>query len=142
MLNREQILATKDYELEEVYIEEWNGSVFVRTMSGDCRDKFEAMAAKNAADLIIRGQLKLNGEEVDMSNIVDFSGMIGVRARLVSWTTCDEKGALLFSDEDIGVLGEKNGAAMDRIFEVAQRVNKLTDEEIETLEKKSESAQS
>lgn len=143
MLNREQILAIKDYQIEPVEVPEWNTTVYVRTMTGDCRDKFEAKAAEAAASLALKGQIDVKaGEEVDMSKVLDFSGMIGVRARLVAWTACDEKGKLLFTDDDIKALGKKNGVAMDRLFEVAQRVNHMTDKELDTLEKKLESAQS
>ena len=49
----------------------------------------------------------------------------------------DENGHRLFTDEDAEALGEKSGVALDRVWEVAQRINALRKEDVEALGKPS-----
>ena len=122
MLNRESILSIKDYKVKPLTVPEWNNeTIYVRTMTGQDRDRFEYLAMQMADDK---------------------EQMIGVRAKLAVMTICDENGELLFTDADLKALGDKSGVALDRVFEAAQEINRITDEEVEQLEKKSESAQS
>lgn len=112
MLTRAQILASDDILKEEVNVPEWGGHVFVRVMSGTLRDRLEGAASKDR-----------------------FSNF---RARLVAYTVCDELGVLLFNEADIVALGHKSAAAMERVFPVATRLNGMTKDEVEALEKNSE----
>lgn len=120
MLTKEQILKAKDYDIEEMEVPEWGGSIYLRAMTGMNRDRFEHVA---------------------MKMVGDSENMIGVRARLAAWSICDADGNFLFTDEDAEELGKKNGAVLDRIFERAQKINRITEAEVVELEKKSESAQ-
>lgn len=119
-LTREQMLAAQDVTIESVFVPEWGGSVYVRNLKGKLRDKFEGS----------RIRIKDNGK-VEM--IHD-----NTRARLLALTICDETGALLFEEEDIAALGEKNAAALDRIFDVAQRLSALRPQDLEQKVKNSE----
>jgi len=101
-LGRDDILAAKDEQVEEVDVPQWKGSVFVRTMTGKEREEFEERMAKSSA----KG-----------------------RAYLVAFTLCDETGARLFADADIEALQAKNGAALDRIARRALVVNGLASAE-------------
>jgi len=112
MLTRDQILAVKDRKTETVSVPEWGGSVLVTAMSGAARDAWEA-------SLITR---KGNKVETNLQNM---------RARLVAACVVDQSGALLFSDADIEALGQKSGAALERVCKVAQRLNGLTDGDLE-----------
>ncbi|MGH2437502.1 MAG: hypothetical protein ACRDFA_10955, partial [bacterium] len=60
-----------------------------------------------------------------------------IRATLETLTVCDESGAPVFSLADIEALGQKSCAALDRICEVAQRLNRLTAADIDELKKSS-----
>jgi hypothetical protein len=80
-------------------------------MSGAERDQWELWCMKNAAD------------------------PQNVRAYLAVLTVVDEAGNNLFSFKDVEALGRKSAAALDRIFETAQRLNSLNAADIETLEK-------
>lgn len=111
LLTREEILAAADRPTEVVQVPEWGGDVIVSTMSGEARDSWEQ-------SLLHEGKGKVN--------------LKNVRARLVSRTAVDEHGQLLFSLEDVEALGAKSAAALDRCAKVAQRLNKLTEEELET----------
>ncbi|MEA2708369.1 MAG: hypothetical protein QOF78_970 [Phycisphaerales bacterium] len=80
--------------------------VFVKTMTGTQRDAFEAahLAAKKAGD--------------ELANF---------RARLAVATVCNEAGELLFAASDAVRLGETHAKSLDRVWEVARRLNGLTD---------------
>lgn len=110
-LNRNEILAAKDLEtkMERVEVPEWGGAVFVRVMTGSERDAFEGHFATRKYD--------------------------NLRAFLAVCCVCDEKGVGLFLPTDVKSLGEKSANALDRIFPVAMRVNRLSSADIEDLEK-------
>jgi hypothetical protein len=113
VLNRAAILSADDAasSLELVEIPEWNGAAFVRVMTGTQRDRLEALHSKNPGD--------------------------NFRARIVAATLCDASGNLLFSEADVPALGAKSSAVLDRLSEVAIRVNKIGKRDIAELEKNS-----
>jgi hypothetical protein len=75
---------------------------------------------------MVRGEGK--DRKVDLTNM---------RARLVSLTVIDEAGQRLFSDDEVDLLGAKSGAALDRVFAVAQKLNGLSGADVEALTKNS-----
>lgn len=109
MLSREQILAARSLPREEVEVPEWGGSVFVSVMSGTERDAWER-------------EISTGGREAFFNN---------ARARLVAKCVTDESGKRLFLDDDIDAIGTDNWLALQRVVLVAQRLNKLTDDELE-----------
>lgn len=117
VLTAVEILGKEDLPRELIEIPEWGGAVYVRTFSGAERDSYEEWILKN------RGS---DGELKSYRN---------ARALLVVLTACDENGALLFTADQVDALGKKSAAALDRIFEVAQRLNKLRKQDIEDSEK-------
>jgi len=108
-MDRAQILAASDFEMELVSVPEWGGDVYVRTFSASDRDRFESdyLASKTE----------------------------NIRAKLAVMTVCDEERNLLFTQDDIPALGAKSAKALDRIFEVAIRLNGIGKEDIEAAEK-------
>ena len=114
MLTREAILGADDLPREKVDVPEWGGAVYVRTMTGAERDKYEA---------------ELLATEDKTARLVN------IRARLAGLTVCDEAGKRVFADGDIEALGAKSAAALDRIFPVAMRLNGLSATDVEGLEK-------
>lgn len=114
MLSREQILNIDDIKIEEVEVPEWGGSVMVKGMNGKERDAFELSF--------------LEGSKVSSQNI---------RAKLVSLTVIDEEKKPIFTVADIDALGQKSAKALDRIFEVAQRLSKIGANDIEEMAKNS-----
>lgn len=113
MLNKNDILSVDDKKLIEVQVPEWNGSVFVRVMSGGERDKWES-------DIFDEGKV-----------IKD-----NFRARLLAKCISDDQGVRLFSDADITALGSKNAKALDSIFAIAKKLNGIGSEEENDLIKK------
>jgi len=113
LLTKEQILQASDLKSELVQVPEWGGEVKVAVMSGTARDRLEAsIVGKNG------GQNLQN-----------------VRAKYVAASLVDDNGDLIFSETDISALGKKSAAALDRVFEVAQRLNHISDADVEALAK-------
>lgn len=120
ILTKEQILKANDLKTEKVSVPEWNGEVYVRTMTGTERDAFDQSLV----------------ESKDKTNLAN------IRARLCALTVVDEKGGRLFDDKDIVDLGKKSSAALDRVFAVAQKLNGIGANNIEELAKNSGAARS
>jgi hypothetical protein len=120
LLTREQILAVDDLQTEIVNVPEWGGSVMVRGLTGKERDAFER-------SMVI---LKTGKQEKDAKPDVDF---VNFRAKLVAHTVIDENGELLFKEVDVTKLGQKSGKALDRVFDVAQRLSGMTDDDVKEL---------
>lgn len=112
-LTRDAILGASDLKTETVSVKEWGGDVIIASMTGEARDAWE------------KSLVGSNGK-VNMENI---------RARLVAACAVDESGNRLFSDADATELGKKSAAALDRCAKVAQRLNGLTDAELEEAKK-------
>ncbi len=112
-LNAESILKADDTgKPERVDVPEWGGYVHVRVMSGVERDRWEHTASKGMAKV----------------------SLLNLRASLVAYTACDESGKRLFTDNQASNLGIKSAVALDRVFDVAQRVNCLTENDIKEIE--------
>lgn len=119
-LTREAILGIDDLTRERVEIKEWGGEVYVRTITGQERDWLDASMFDDD------GKPRSVGERLQ-----------NYRGRLVALATCKADGSSIFSLADAEALGKKSVKALDRIVEVAQRLNAITDEEIQALTKKS-----
>lgn len=123
LLSKDDILSVEDMPKESVDVPEWGGMVYVRSMSASERDAFEQSVSLGSNGSIAR----------NLNNI---------RARLAVLCLCDESGARMFEDSEAETLGRKSAAALDRIFEVARRLNALTDSDVEELRKNLPAVQS
>ena len=65
-----------------------------------------------------------------------------IRARLAQISIVDEGGQRMFSELDIVSLGKKSAKALDRIFDAVQKLNGMTEDDIEELAKNSAPGQS
>ncbi len=106
---RESILTADDLPRKPLTIPEWGVTVYVRTMTGSQRDAFEAAQIKDPYR--------------------------DIRARMATYTVCDESGALLFTEADIPSLGAKSVRALDKIFALACRLNGVSKEDVDELKK-------
>ncbi len=123
ILTRDAILQAQDLPRELVEVPPWGGSVYVRALTGAERDAFETSIVEQ------RGK----STKMNLKNI---------RAKLVALTVVDEEGNRIFSDSDASALGKKSAAALDKVFEVAQRLSGLRPEDVEELSKNFGSDQS
>lgn len=123
LLTREQILGVEDLGHEDVNVPEWGGVVRVGMLTGAERDAFEQA-------IVVR-----QGKKTHMN-------LDNIRARLVALCVVDGDGQRVFSETDVKALGRKSAVALNRVFEVAQRLNGLTDEDMEELAGNLETGQS
>lgn len=115
-LTREQILNADDLKTQEVKVPEWGGIVVVRSMTGTERDAFEASIVDNTHG---------NTPKMKLDNF---------RAKLVVKTVIDpETKKAMFTVADIEVLGNKSVAALDRVYDVAQKLSKISAEDVDDL---------
>ena len=113
ILTKNEILAANDVKRIKIDVPEWGGEVYISTMTGTARDEFETGILANAK-----------------------SGKVGnARARLAASTITDELGNLLFTSDDIDSLGKKSQLALDRVVVESQKLNKLTNADLEEAEK-------
>lgn len=113
ILTKDQILSANDSKTETVSVPEWGGDVLVSVMSGHARDRLESsIVGKNGG-----------------------TNLTNIRAKYVAASLVDEQGNLLFTENDVTALGKKSAAALDRVFSASQRLNHITDDDVEALAK-------
>lgn len=115
VLNRASILAAQDTPTIDVKIPEWKGSVRVRTLTAQARDFLE---------------LGIDAERKEMGG-----AMANIRARYAIACTVGEDGEPLFTLDDLEALGQKSGNALDKIYQAAEKLNKLSPGDVETAAK-------
>jgi len=113
-LTRDLILQADDLLVETVEVPEWGGVVRIRGLTGAERDDFEVSVVEQ------RGKKT----RLNMQNF---------RAKLVVRAAINGDGQRLFSDRDAALLGRKSAAALQRVFEIAQRLSGLSDQDVEEL---------
>ena len=117
-LTRDTILSADDLPKVLVPVPEWGGDVYVRSLTANERDFIELMYMDLRDDKKAK-QLKL-------------------RATVCAMSIVDESGKRLFSESDIEALGRKSYKALDRVKTAAEKLNALTADEVDELEKNSE----
>lgn len=115
MRNREELLAVDDVEVRKVEDVPFWGDVFIRSFSAGKRDEIEAAHLKDPYK--------------------DF------RARFVVASVCDEKGNLIFKPSDIPAVSQKSAKCIDMIFGEVAKLNRITKDDVEELEKNSSGVQ-
>lgn len=134
-LTKDNIFKAKDIVKEWVDIPEWNGGLYIKVLSGEERDAFEAAMFKS-------------------NDMGDFTrNLDNMRARLIAFAAVDKDNKPIFDSTlkydiqgklygDVAELGKKSSVVLDRMYTVAQRLNKLRKEDIEDLTKNSLPGQS
>lgn len=108
ILTKADILGAQDLPSKTVEVPEWGGEVLVRGLTGTERDSFEMrMAAANKSG-------NTEGQEL--------------RAALAARCIVNEEGVREFTDKEVGQLGKKSGAALDRIFDEIRKLSGMTKE--------------
>lgn len=118
---KDQILSCEDRPAPvPVSVPEWPcKTVHVRVMSGAERDSYD----------------QSNYERSKRNEPIS-------RAELLVRCICDESGNRTFEDKDAPALARKNAIVLDRIWDQARRMNGMTAEAAESLEKNSDAAPS
>ncbi len=116
-LTKADILAADDLPRELVSVPEWdNGHVHVRVLTSGERDRWVQ-------------------QHMDLESGKARRNVANITASLVALVTVDEKGARLFGDADVEALAAKNAAAVGRLFDIATKLNGLSQTDIEELAK-------
>ncbi|SPR97350.1 hypothetical protein [Cupriavidus taiwanensis] len=118
ILSKAAILGAADLQTEDVPVPEWGGAVRVAVMSGAARDRF----------------MELQGDGKTPYSLF--------QARVLVSCVVDEAGDLLFAPEDVESLRKRSKVALDRVVDVAMRLNKLVPEAVEDEAKNSDAAPS
>jgi len=123
-LDRDQLL--KREKLEIVQVDLGNDEVvFVRQMTGRERDTFERTIMKQVRDK--------KGVFTGMETVLE-----DFRAKLSVCTVCSKEGELIFKPGDFELLSQNMSAArLEKIVNVAQKLNAITEEDKEELVKNS-----
>lgn len=122
LLSRDAILGASDIKTEDVRVPEWGGTVRVKGLTAAQRDVFETQV------------VSMRGKDVSVN-------MAGIRAKIASMSLVDDEGNKLFTEKDVKALGEKSGAALDRVFEVCTRLSGIGEDDVDELAGNSEADQ-
>lgn len=109
-----RIKAADKKNLLPVEVPEWGLTVYIKQLTVGERDSFEAeaFAARKGDGL-----------------------MDNPRSKFLVRTLCDEHGQTLCKPEEFAQLAELSSKPMERLFEAAQKHNRLTDADVEELGK-------
>lgn len=121
LLNKESIFAAPDLKTERLTVDEWGGEIIVSEMGGQTAfDFYEyVMPAENGDD---SSKISLDAR---------------FKAALVAFCVVDEQGQPLFTAQDIPRLARKKAAVLNKVFQVADRLNLITDAARAEVEKNS-----
>lgn len=114
LLSKEAILQADDRRYEIVSVPEWGGDVRLRSMSGAERDEFE------------------NGLQQQVGNKQVINAR-NARAKLAALCIVDERGQRMFEAREVIKLGSKSSMALQRVYDVACRMNGFTEEDMAEL---------
>lgn len=115
-LTREQILEADDIRTIELDVPEWlGGTLVLRELSGEERDLFESST------------IEQRGKNVHVN-------LHNARARLAALSIIDpETGKKMFSQADVAKLAKKSGSALQRVFDAAMDLSKISADDLEEL---------
>jgi hypothetical protein len=116
LLDKGALLKATALPRETVYLKELGGDVIIQGMSGKQRDAWEASLVTQ----------RRNRRTVDTHN---------VRARLVVCCLIHEDGSRMFTDDEADALGNMRVDVLDQLFDIAQRLSGVSDEDVDELGK-------
>ncbi|GAG24491.1 unnamed protein product [marine sediment metagenome] len=121
---QERILEADDLPREKVHVPEWNMDVWIRSLTAAERDDYE------------QGLLRASGQGRSLTMTPNLAN---AKAKLVVRTLVYENGERMFTDVEAGKLGQKSARAINRLYDVAERLSGISEEDIEELVKNSDS---
>lgn len=112
ILSRDSIIARNDLPRHSVEVIEWGGEVLLRECDLVGLERLEKLVRQAKDD--------------DIANL---------RASIVQLSLCDEKGNLLFSEDETPLLAQKSAKALTFLATETFRINRLHPTDIEEKEK-------
>lgn len=113
-VTRDGILATKKDAGKIHEVEAFGGTIYFKEFVPASRDAFEAS--------LVVGK----GKTARVSTV-------NIRSKMFCRCVCDKDGKLLFSDADVGEVGQLPGPEVEKVYQAMQEVNSISDEDIEEL---------
>lgn len=120
-LCRDDILTANDLPTADVYVDEWGGTVRLRTLKASERDAFESSLVEK--------------------NGLPNTGMANFRARLIALCAIDENGDQLFTQADVLRLSHKGAPAIAKLYDVAVKMAGMSKADERELVKNSDATQ-
>lgn len=122
-LSKDDILKADDRPTKDIDVPEWGGVIRLKAMTGTARDELDASRIQQMPD----------GREIQLPIR---------RAKLVALSAVNpDTGDPLFNELEVGQLGQKSAAPLDRLAMAALELSGLTGSTTETeLEGNSEAA--
>jgi hypothetical protein len=114
LLSLQDIIAADDIQTEYVEVPEWGGTVRVRGLTGEERNR-------------VFGAIRVYGKQIkdeDEANTQFY-------ARVIAASLIDDNGKLIAGQNAVPALLKKSGAALNRVWQVCRRLSGFTDEEVE-----------
>lgn len=101
-LSKADILKLKDIETKEIFVPVWNNTVLIKQLTRGQQDEYMRRRF---------GQPKISqrGTRQEMTSDIE---IFGHDAWIAAQGICDENGARMFDEKDIGALAQKNGEAI------------------------------
>jgi hypothetical protein len=122
-LTRAAIEKAAELRTKLVPVPEWGGDAMLRELTGTQRDAYEAS--------IVDSKTVRRGKETTQGY-----NLYNIRARLVSLCLVDpETMQPMYDEREIGVLGNKSAAVLDRLFSECQKLSGITDEDFADMTK-------
>lgn len=116
LLNFEQIIAADDIKTVDVEVPEWGGTIRLRSLTGAERDQFEADSVEID---------KKTGQPIPLPPK-------NFRAKLIAKCAVKEDGTLLFTSKmSVEALGNKSASVLTRLAFECQKLNGMTEEDVE-----------
>jgi hypothetical protein len=111
---KESILAFRQKSGKIHEVQAFNGIVYFKEWTSGERDNFES-------SLVIG---KGKSQRVSTNNI---------RAKMFVRSVCDKDGKLIFTDEEASDVGLLPAAEVDKVYAAIQKVNSVSDDDVEEL---------
>lgn len=119
------ILAKDDRKYESLYVPEWGLTVCMQSLTGEERERWQ----------------EGNRDMSDPRNPKIVTKDFEIRLVIVSMVDPETK-ERVFGAGDVDMLRQKNGAAINRCFALAQKLGGIGEKEVEELTKNSQKGQS
>lgn len=113
-LNKQTILSMNKPRMRLVNVPQWGGDVYLRSMTGEQRDRFEEAS---------------RGGKVSE-----------IKLTILAYSLCDEHGNRLFADAELDLLNQLDGGTLAELAVQAGELNYVTEKDIEVMQKHSEPA--
>ena len=109
---KDAILAVRDLNHQDVYVEEWELTVRIRELTGTERGLFDKSVTQVTASKDGNFDVQVEAHKLRLS--------------LVALTLVDESNERIFSEDEMHSLGEKSSKVITRLYEISSKLSGLS----------------